>query len=167
MISLSYGEKRLDELLAKQKTGSSMSEAQTRFHIIDKILFDCLGWDKEREVEVEKHEDRKFTDYELGKPRLAIVEAKREGRVFNLPAGINSNKITDLRSITKVSLEAKEAIEQAQNYCSSRGVPLAIVTNGHQYVIFLASRQDGVSVLEGNAVVFNGLGDFKSNFTLA
>lgn len=143
-----------------------MNEAQTRFHIIDKILFECLGWERS-DIQVEKHEHRKFTDYEIGNPRLAIIEAKREGRVFSLPSTNSPKLLIDIPSLLISSNEAKEAIEQAQQYCSQRGVPVCIVTNGHQYIIFLASRQDGISVLSGNALVFKSLDNLKENFALA
>jgi len=153
LTTLSEGESALVDLISKLDSNTDMNEAQTRFHIIDKVLFECLGWSRD-EVEVEKSEQRKFTDYELGRPRLAILEAKREGKTFEIPAGLSKSLISDLPSIMKISEDAASAIKQAQEYCSQRGVAIAIVTNGHQYIVFLASRQDGVSVYEGKAVVF-------------
>lgn len=164
-MNLNKGENNLKVLIDDQINHHDMNEAQTRFHIIDKILFDCLGWDR-TEVEVENNEDTKFTDYELGKPRVAIVEAKREGVAFEIPA--ESDKLVrDLRSIMRLSSEAKEAITQAQSYCSKRGVPIAIVTNGHQFISFLASRQDGTNVFDGKAIVFRSLEHFYDNFDKA
>ncbi|HAS22764.1 MAG TPA: hypothetical protein DCR51_06410, partial [Idiomarina loihiensis] len=84
----------------------------------------------------------------------AILEAKREGKTFEIPAGPSKSLISDLPSIIKLDADSSDAIKQAQEYCSQRGVPIAIVSNGHQYIVFLASRQDGVSVYEGKAVVF-------------
>lgn len=167
MTSLASGEDNLKNLIDSLDSNTDLNEAQTRFHILDQILFNCLGWDRENEVEVEKFENGKFTDYELGKPRLAILEAKREGEVFELPAGVEASLKTDLKSLTKTNEITKQAIEQAQKYCSSRGVAIAIVSNGHQFIIFLASRQDGVSVLEGKAVVFSTLKKLLDNFGLA
>ncbi len=166
MFTLANGEIELSKLISSLDGNGDMNEAQTRFHIIDQILIECLGWNKD-DIEVEKADRQKFTDYELGKPRLAILEAKREGRVFTIPVGISSKLILDLPSILMMSSEAKEAIEQAQEYCSKRGVPIAIVSNGHQFIAFLASRQDGLSVFEGNALVFTSLEHFRANFSLA
>lgn len=53
------------------------NEAQTRHHIIDEIIYNVLDWPKDQ-VEVEGYEQKTFTDYELGKPRQVIIEAKRE-----------------------------------------------------------------------------------------
>lgn len=166
MFSISDGQGNLKRLIAELDSDSNMNEAQTRFHIIDKILFDCLGWQR-CEVEVEKAEDNQFTDYELGKPRLAILEAKREGASFFIPAGTKKKLLVDIKSLCLSNDALSGAIRQAQDYCSKRGVPIAIVSNGRQFVIFLASRQDGVHVLDGNAIVFNGLDHLLQNFTKA
>ena len=164
MVALHEGMEALSSLIKKlEQSENTFNEAQTRFHIIDEVLYGCLGWSKD-DLEVEKHEDRKFTDYELGKPRLAILEAKREGITFKLPALDKKSIIYDIPSLIAMSDEAKIAIEQVQDYCSSRGVAVAIVSNGHQYIAFLASRLDGVSPLTGKAVVFTSLEDMLSNF---
>jgi len=165
-MTLSEGHSTLVRLISSLDLDTDMNEAQTRFHIIDKVLFECLGWSKD-EVEVEKSEQRKFSDYELGKPRMAILEAKREGQSFEIPAGLSKKLTTDLPSLMRVSAEASIAITQAQAYCSARGVPVAVVSNGHQYIVFLASRQDGVSVFDGQAVVFSSLVHLSDNFNTA
>lgn len=167
MITLAIGESKLRELIQKlSESDSNYNEAQTRFHIIDTILFECLGWNRE-EVEVENSEDNQFTDYEFGKPRLAILEAKRENIYFNIPATENSSILTDVRSIFIASNSAKSAIKQAQGYCSNRGVPIAIVSNGHQFLIFLASRQDGTSIFDGKLIAFRSLNHLLKNFVEA
>lgn len=168
MISLAQGEQALAELIDSLAPETDFNEAQTRLHIIDRVLFDCLGWCRDTEVEIEKSEDQKFTDYELGKPRrLAILEAKREGVQFEIPAGTSDKLITDIRSIRRVSKEAEKAIDQVHLYCSQRGTPVAIISNGQQYIAFLGSRQDGESVLDGKAIVFDSLQRLKEKFNLA
>jgi predicted type IV restriction endonuclease/GTPase SAR1 family protein len=168
LASLAQGEKALAELIKTLPPETNFNEAQTRFHVIDKVLFDCFGWCRDSEVEIEKSEDQQFTDYELGKPqRLAILEAKREGIQFEIPAGASEKLITDVESIRRVSKEARKAVDQVQSYCSLRGTPVAIISNGQQYIAFLGSRQDGKSVLDGKAVVFDSLQRLKDNFNLA
>jgi len=166
LTTFSEGHTALVRLISSLDLNTDKNEAQTRFHIIDKVLFECLGWSRD-EVEVEKSENRKFSDYELGKPRMAILEAKREGQSFEIPAGISKKLTTDLPSLMKISPEASSAITQAQEYCSKRGVPVAVVSNGHQYIVYLASRQDGVSVFDGQAVVFLSLTHLSDNFKTA
>lgn len=166
MLTLSEGKKNLANLIKEIPNDCGMNEAQVRFHVIDEILIKCLGWEKEN-IEVEHCEQRKFTDYELGKPRQAIWEAKREGEIFLFPAQQFQKIIVDIPSIMEVSKEAKEAIIQAQSYCASRGVAIATITNGHQFISLLASRMDGVSPLQANALVFKSLQELYENFQLA
>tara|TARA_R110001599_G_C12252836_1_gene659796 strand:- start:674 stop:3130 length:2457 start_codon:yes stop_codon:yes gene_type:complete len=168
VISLAQGEQALATLIDDLDHATEWNEAQTRFHVIDRVIFDCLGWCRETEVEIEKSEDQRFTDYELGKPRrLAILEAKREGVQFEIPAGTASKLVTDVRSIMRVSKEAKKAITQVHEYCSQRGTPVAIISNGQQYIAFLGTRQDGLSVFDGKALVFDSLKCLKEHFNFA
>ncbi|MCK7272933.1 hypothetical protein L8O26_15210 [Enterobacter kobei] len=67
----------------------------------------------------------------------------------------------------KSNEDLSEAIKQVQFYCSSRGTPIAIATNGHQYISFIASNQNGSSPLDGKALVFESLENMLTNFTLA
>lgn len=162
MLTLADGKANLKHLIDSFSKTSNMNEAQTRFHIIDFLLKKCLGW--ENEIEVEKYEDSSFTDYELGNPRIAILEAKREGRVFEIPAGYKDKRIVDLSSLIEFGDETKSAILQVQQYCSLRGVRVAIISNGNQYITFLASRTDGKSVFESDAVIFHSLEDIYGDF---
>lgn len=166
MTTLAEGKSNLLSIIQSENKDSDMNEAQTRFHKIDRVLFDCLGWGKTN-VEVENCEQRKFTDYELGKPRLAVLEAKREGRIFSIAASEPKKLKYDLKTLMLFSKELDEAIRQAQDYCSQRGVPIAIVSNGHQLIAFLASRLDGVSIFDGDAVVFKSLEHLHENFETA
>lgn len=166
MDSLYDARQVLFELVKNYENADVKNEAQTRFHIIDKILEDCFSWADD--IEVEKYESKNgFTDYELGKPRSLVVEAKREGILFDIPAGLSKNLTISIRSLIEANSATNEAILQAQEYCASRGVPLALISNGHQYVAFLASRTDGINVLDGNALVFTSLRHMHQNFTQA
>ncbi|MNZ45077.1 hypothetical protein D3C78_627190 [compost metagenome] len=142
------------------------NEAQTRHHIINKIIKDVFAWPDEQ-VEVEEYEQKTFTDYELGSPRQVIIEAKREGRAFEIPAGLSTKNTIDIPTLLRSNEDLVEAVKQVQRYCSSRGTPIAIATNGHQYIAFIASNQNGCSPLEGKALVFESLSNMLDNFLLA
>lgn len=160
-------EKSLREIINNfADTDKIRNEAQTRHHIINKIITDVFAWPDE-DIEVEGFEQRTFTDYELGTPRQVIIEAKREGRTFEIPAGLSIKNIIDLPSLLKSNTDLSDAIRQVQSYCSSRGTAIAITTNGHQYVSFIASNQNGYSPLEGRALIFDSLQSMLENFTLA
>ena len=162
MLTLAQGKENLRRLIDSLSEESDRNESQTRFHIIDIVLKDCLGW--EGEIEVENYEEKGFTDYELGSPRIAILEAKRQGRTFELPAGYSKKIVVDLKSLMQFSVETSNAIEQVQHYCSLRGVPVAIISNGNQYIAFLATRTDGKSIFEGDAIVFHSLENIYEKF---
>ncbi|WP_338885176.1 hypothetical protein [Xenorhabdus sp. TH1] len=167
MKTLTECENSLRNLVAEYNDVKKIrNEAQTRHHIINKIITDVFAWPDDC-YEVEYYEDKTFTDYELGKPRQVIIEAKREGHIFEIPAGLSAKNTIDIPVLLKSNDDLNKAIRQVQNYCSSRGTPIAIATNGHQYVAFIASNQNGSSPLEGKALVFDSLNNMLSNFTLA
>lgn len=100
------------------------NEATTRLQIIDEILFACLGWDR-RACFTEIRIDGKITDYELGDPiRYCIWEAKREWKIFSLPAGTTSG-IVSLATLRDGNEELDEALKQVTDYCSQRESALA------------------------------------------
>jgi GTPase SAR1 family protein len=163
-ITLAQGQAALRELLsAVPPNHADWNEADTRFQLINRLIVDCLGWPTEV-VKCEKHQDREYSDYELGKPRKAIWEAKRYGRLFELPANAAKKLMADLPSLMALGGELSEAIRQVQGYCVNRGVDVAVATNGHQFVAFLATRNDGVSPLSGNCFVINGLKQLEDEF---
>ena len=139
------------------------NEADTRFQLVDRLFFDCLGWDKE-DVKLEESYNREYTDYAFSAPRrLFIVEAKKEGDYFELPAG-ETRIEQSLISLSKRYPNLKEALEQAAGYCQTRGVPFGAVTNGHQLVAFVGTRSDGLPPLDGRALVFSSLQFMLDNF---
>lgn len=166
MNSLHESYEILRELLATLDDNiKDYNEAQTRFHIIDIVLKQCLNWDGV--IEVEKHESNNgFTDFELGNPRKVIVEAKKEGVSFDIPSGKSLKNTIPIKSLIMASDNIKRAMDQVQLYSSSRGVPISIITNGHQYIAFISSRTDGISVQDGKALVFTSLQDILNNFPL-
>ena len=128
------------------------NEANTRFKFIDELLINCLGWSKPT-ISVEHFQGGEYADYMLGDPTSVIWEAKKEGKYFELPANILGRPIQSLSSIMAVSEEAESAIRQVYQYCTNRGVEVAVVCNGRQLIAFLAIRI-GQPPLEGNALVF-------------
>ena len=166
-IEFSVASENLKKLIAEfSPLGDLSNEAQTRFSFIDRVLQDCLGW-LNSEINVEVHEGGERTDYECGRPRAMIVEAKRSSALFSFPArGVRNANRVRLDSLISYCEDAGQAISQAQRYCQGRGVDLAVVSNASQLIIFLATRADGVSPLTGDAIVFDGYEDLVKNFTL-
>jgi len=162
--TIEVGQLALEELVKKIKNENlDWNEADTRFQFIDPFLTDCLGWPKEQ-IKVEKHEQGKRSDYELGNPRVAIWEAKRTGIYFELPANPSAKILMALKDVILLDSQVKSAVEQVQGYCSSRGTPIAVVCNGHQFIVFLAVRTDGVAPLDGVCIVIDGYEKLCENF---
>jgi hypothetical protein len=144
--------------------GELSNEAQTRFSFIDKFLEDCLEWPRS-EIKVERYEDGNRTDYECGTPRMLIVEAKKSQVPLKLPPKRNKCRV-GLSSLIAFDESTASAIRQVQTYGQSRGVQITAVSNGPQLIAFLASRVDGVSPLDGDALVFDGYDELLKNFSL-
>jgi len=135
----------------------SANEATTRLKIIDRIIFEVLGW-QHSDVEVEEHirEDgvSEYADYVLRTAMTALViEAKKIGNSFE--------NIETSRSQEKVNVftrsAAGPAILQARDYARKLGVPFATVTNGNQWIVFAASRTDQVTFESSTAIIFPSL----------
>lgn len=140
------------------------NEAQTRFDLVDRLLA-SLGWVAPA-VRVEVYEDGEYSDYELGQPAVRLlVEAKREGSYFVLPAGW-IDRVAKISTVTSGSPAMAAAVDQALSYALKRGIPFAAVCNGEQLIAFIASRTDGVPPLDGHALVFPSLQAMVDDFRI-
>jgi hypothetical protein len=166
MIAFEQAHDSLGELIAwfeEKASDRDRNEASTRFHIVDRLLTECLGW-PEDEIAVEEHHDGTYADYELGYPgKKLLIEAKRQGIYFELPAGFDKPTCR-LQTLVDDGGGVADAIDQAMAYGQSRGIAVAAVCNGDQLVAFLASRQDGVPPDTGKALVFTSLRDMEERF---
>jgi hypothetical protein len=145
----------LAELVA-ETTKAGRNEATTRLHIIDRLFFECLGWNTEDAI-LEESQAGQYADYTFLFPRrLLIVEAKREGDYFELPHS-KDKLVYSIATLLRDIPNLKAAMLQVAGYCQNRGVPYACVCNGHQLVAFVATRTDSQSPFEGKALVFPSL----------
>jgi hypothetical protein len=157
--------KKFSNQIKLQECDLFRNEATTRIQLIDKMLIDCLGWDRQY-IETERYFQGEYTDYELGTPqKRLVVEAKREGIYFDLPAGFKKEKCA-LRTICDLSTGFNNAIVQVTKYCNTRGIPIAAVTNGHQYIFFICNRQDGIAPSDGQCLIFSSMDNILKNFNL-
>ena len=162
MTAFERGQEAMSALIV-EGSRTDRNEATTRHSVIDVILKDGLGW-SDNEVTCEQHVEGDYLDYTLGKPNVrAIVEAKRSGLTFEVPAGIQSGKI-NLSTVRDHSDHNKAAIDQVLAYCQKSGVGIAILSNGHQLLAFLGSRLDGKKPTDGKAIFYASLGDMVQDF---
>ena len=141
----------------------ALNEATTRAHLIDRLIFECLSWPRDS-VNMEDAHDGEYSDYTLSTRRPAvIIEAKKEGIYFQVPIG-QKRRMYKISTLLHGNPNLKKAMGQVAGYCQSRGVPLAVVCNGHQLVAFVAVRSDGIPPMEGQALVFNSLETMEEDF---
>lgn len=110
--------------------------------------------------------DSNDTDYTLKCPRRGlIIEAKKEGIYFDIPSGY-SNRRYRIKTLKRDVPGLGEAISQASGYCQKHGTPYGAITNGHQFVCFIGSRQDGLAPEDGDAIVFDSFEAMLDDFRL-
>jgi predicted type IV restriction endonuclease len=165
-FEMTDGLERLKKIIAERPSNSAeWNEAQNRFHFVDRLLTECLGWTRpEMNVETTDGISGRI-DYELVQPAKAVVEAKREAVVFKtLPTGSPSS-VRKLAPLLAASKEFKAAAEQVIQYCALKGVQIAVIANGPQIIIFQALTP-GISPLDGECFMFNGFETQIANFPL-
>ncbi|MCU7919182.1 MAG: hypothetical protein KZQ95_12605 [Candidatus Thiodiazotropha sp. (ex Epidulcina cf. delphinae)] len=136
---------------------SNSNEAQTRFEVIDQILFNLLGWSHD-DITVEERvtEDKKttFADYVIRTAGTSfVIEAKRVGETFDQVPNVRRSRMVG----RIVQGKTGEAVIQARDYCRKLSIPFAVVTNGAQWIIFPASRVDSVRFQDSSAILFDSL----------
>ncbi|WP_147115137.1 hypothetical protein [Tateyamaria sp. syn59] len=116
------------------------NEADTRHKVIDGVLHGILGWPRNRTL-VEEFIRPGFSDYTLttqGREKLILIEAKRAGHYFSLPAPHKAEELSCYMSISRLTTDAniKEAMTQVRNYCMDTGCEYGAITNGHEWIFF-------------------------------
>ncbi len=144
---------------------SKLSESDTRSKIIDPLFKECLNWNEE-DIKREDRTESGYIDYLFmkGDKILFLVEAKKEGLGFEIPPNFKNRHYVINGTLAKCT-ELKKTIEQARHYCDDKGIKIAIVSNGHQYVIFEAITV-GTPWREGKCIVFNGFEEIETNFNI-
>lgn len=156
----------LVSLLNKVSSESVRNEAQTRLELIDTMLTDCLGWDKFSSIKVEERNDEGFADYIVSTSRnIMVFEAKKQSIHFQVPE-TNKPSLLSIKSLLgKDNPDLIAAMNQVKAYAQDMGISIAVITNGLQYIAFLASRDDGQPPMSGMAAVFTSLEQIRDNFT--
>jgi hypothetical protein len=134
------------------------NEAATRLKIIDDVIRTVLAWtvaDIHPEERVSEDGKTKYVDYIIRTANTAIViEAKRVGSAFDI--GSAPDRRVQLTP-GFVKGELGDAIIQARDYGRAKSIPFAVVTNGHQWVIFPSTRTDQIEFNKSSAIVFDSL----------
>lgn len=156
-------EKIIDD--AKKLVESGANEAETRFRIIDEVIFNILNWTKDDvtvEDRVSEDGETTFSDYIIRTVSTAfVIEAKKVGVSFLTSKKDRKLKLTQ----SVVTGDLGKAITQARDYCRKLSIQFAVVTNGIQWIVFPANRTDQVTFNSSYAIVFNSIEDtLKNNY---
>ncbi len=147
-----------------------LNEADTRHQLIDLIIHDILSWPRSR-IRCETHVNEGFADYVLAHksndPAL-IIEAKRTGYTFQIPADQNSDKLTKYVPVAQLLTDdaLAEVINQVRAYAIDQGCEFAVATNGNQWVFFRAFAR-GKNWKQLRAFVVQSLDWFIDDYTEA
>jgi hypothetical protein len=143
------------------------SEADTRALYLDPILA-ALGWTGaaiKREPYAGWTDARGFIDYLLlvrGKSTL-VIEAKKVGRTFELPAALRRQATTSYKKLRAVAgADLLEALEQCLRYTQHTGAQYACATNGSEW-IFFKPNQPYRSLPDARVILFSSLDDILKN----
>jgi len=160
------GRKRLKQILSEFPPDSChWNEAQNRFHFVDRLLYHCLGWEHPN-IEVEPwDEDGGKADYVLGKPPIAVLEAKRQAKHFRLLPASAPSAPRRLQPQMENCPTFAAAARQVASYCFFHGAQTAIICNGPQLVVFQA-LVGNAAPLKGECYIFNGFNSYLQNFPL-
>jgi hypothetical protein len=153
-------ERSLQESLTRAYLHLSLSdanEAETRKKLLDRIIYEVLGWthdDVTYEERVSADGKTRYADYIVKTVGVAfVIEAKRIGATFKEASKQRREKLTP--SFLTDDLGA--SVVQAREYARSHGIDFAIATNGAVWVVFPAQRHDQVKFQDSSAVIFNSL----------
>jgi hypothetical protein len=126
---------------------ATANEAETRFHVIDRLIREVLGWE-DGQIKVEQATSgshRGYVDYILASgDRKVVIEAKRLGAAFPTPT-----KRSQLR-ISGAVMQAPgigQAMAQVQEYAEAKTADVAVVTNGECWCYYaVPDRSEETSV---------------------
>lgn len=149
----------IEELLAQHRKLHlhDANEAETRLKLIERVIFDVLGWthdDVSVEQRVSEDKSTTFADYVIRTAGTSlVVEAKKVGKTFN---DIEDKRRRKLSNVFVTGLVG-EAIIQARDYCRKLSIPFAVVTNGSEWIVYPATRIDQVPFAQSSAIIFPSL----------
>ena len=151
---------RIKAALAKNL---NLTEADSRAQIIDPLLRD-LNWPDEqtkREPYAGWADHKGFIDYLLmvrNKP-LMVVEAKKVGRQFDIPALLAKQKQTTYEKLfATASSDLREALQQCVRYATHCGATFSCATNGADFVFF-KSHHGSRPLPQAKCILFVGWDD--------
>jgi len=139
-------------------SNDDISESDTRSKLLDIVLKNVLGWNKEN-IERERYVKVGYYDYLMKLPSFQfVIEAKKNLKQLNFPV---SHKSTSLNSIYVAN---KEVIDQIRNYLIEVGLQSGVISNGTQYIIGKFVNIDGSDWKKNKCIIFDGIEDIENRY---
>jgi energy-coupling factor transporter ATP-binding protein EcfA2 len=165
-MNIDSAKEKFDKICKELKAHNTSLETEqdARFQIIDRILVDVLGWDREG-IRTEPHVDSGYVDYLIstgGRNRF-VVEAKR---ISKLLIDTHQPRMAAYKVSGPAIQSAMKGMEQAQRYCTDTAVLFSALTTGVEWIGFWAVRTDGIPPKEGKAIVFPSLEAIEEKFAI-
>ena len=112
-----------------------ITETDTRFQIVDRMLVEVLGW-LHSDISTERRAGKGYLDYliRLFERNKIVIEAKRGSTIL---IDSISEKQEKYKLSGPVLKSSKEGVIQAREYCVSKSVRYAVLTSGYSMGIFL------------------------------
>ena len=165
-MTIDVAKQRFDDLYSEWITTRERIETEqdTRFQVIDRMLTDVMGW-QHTDIRTEHHEQSGYVDYLLSikKRNRLVIEAKKQNKFL---IDTHNPKVNKYKLGGSALQSARDGIEQARKYCVAHGVSFAVLTTGFEWIFFVAIRIDGISHLDGYAIVFPNLDSISDKFAL-
>lgn len=148
---------------AEDRLSQIRSEEDAKVQIITRILIEALGW-RHEDLVCETHHENGFSDYLVsdGDRKAFVVEAKRLGEIV---LGTSSKSKGYYKLAGPVLKQAHPGIVQAASYCQPYGIPVSVLTDGINWVIFRPWVPHAY-YMEKQAVVFPGHNAILEDFSL-
>lgn len=147
-----------------QRMPALETEEDAKLQIIVRIMTEALGWPHSSMLAERAHEtgysDLIFRD---GERNALLVEAKRLGRLEISVA--NKSKYRTVKLSSPALKKCKDAIEQAVGYAGPSGLPVAVVTDGVNWIIF-KPHVSGEHYYDKEGFIFPSLEAVIANFNI-
>ncbi|KRB85947.1 hypothetical protein ASE00_04135 [Sphingomonas sp. Root710] len=139
------------------------SEEDAKVQIITRLLIEALGW-RHGDMVCEAHHENGFSDYLVsdGERKAFVVEAKRLGEIV---LGTSSKSKGYYKLAGPVLKQAHSGIIQAASYCQPYGIPVSVLTDGINWVIFRPWVPQAY-YMDKQAIVFPGHEAILQDFSL-
>jgi hypothetical protein len=148
---------------------NDLRESDVRYRVIDNLFKRVLDWPDEK-VKTEDHVHSGFIDYTLCNKNsvpVLLIEAKREGKYFEIPNNVNNRDHIRLVPTDQLlsNKDINDALFQVKEYADDLGCSYVCITNGDQWIFSHVNPVNNKSWKKQKSIVITEFEYFVSSFT--